>query len=249
MDCCNLRVWDRKILHGLQSYDTANGMDCCNLLFLLLRSSSFVTIPRTVWTVATSRFALSAARRMRYDTANGMDCCNFKVSAPLTACADSYDTANGMDCCNAQYGQQLRADHSSYDTANGMDCCNSRKYGAYRLHDGVTIPRTVWTVATCSVHFLPKRFSNCYDTANGMDCCNGMYGGAKRPVDFVTIPRTVWTVATLKHEFHTYDVSLLRYRERYGLLQHDWMNVKSETMAVTIPRTVWTVATGCHWCV
>ena len=35
----------------------------------------------------------------------------------------------------------------------------------------VTIPRTVWTVATFQT--IPiQTLQGCYDTANGMDCCN-----------------------------------------------------------------------------
>ena len=51
MDCCNL---DREAeIERLRRYDTANGMDCCNRLQRTRSRSLIVTIPRTVWTVAT----------------------------------------------------------------------------------------------------------------------------------------------------------------------------------------------------
>ena len=132
-----------------------------------------VTIPRTVWTVATW---------MR------------RRSPPSSK---SYDTANGMDCCNDRCLAEGNREHRSYDTANGMDCCNSDRPALNSSLSRVTIPRTVWTVATAMKEMI-------------QEAING-----------VTIPRTVWTVATLEDSSIRMGESKLRYRERYGLLQLD----------------------------
>ena len=99
-----------------------------------------------------------------------------------------------------------------------MDCCNISIMLSMIPMEMVTIPRTVWTVAT-SVCSTVGDCAWSYDTANGMDCCNFKVHDYWSFIDNVTIPRTVWTVATL------------------------WKEVEKLSLEVTIPRTVWTVAT------
>ena len=128
-------------------------MDCCNIAsFLNLEQMKIVTIPRTVWTVATAN-NLAKGRRvgLRYRERYGLLQLPFSMSCPSSQC---YDTANGMDCCNSISSELQYAPTACYDTANGMDCCNNNLL--YRLITG-----------------------GGYDTANGMDCCNS--GASEAP--------------------------------------------------------------------
>ena len=75
MDCCNDKS-TTETAQDVPRYDTANGMDCCNNQIYEQDPDGKVTIPRTVWTVATSPEAIQESLAYCYDTANGMDCCN-----------------------------------------------------------------------------------------------------------------------------------------------------------------------------
>ena len=177
-----------------------------------------VTIPRTVWTVATLARSVSVGNGMtlRYRERYGL----------LQPC-DGWTVDVGTEWLRyrERYGLLQRGQwydwigEPSYDTANGMDCCNP-------------IPKSGQAKA-----------ARCYDTANGMDCCNTECSPGRKRLHVVTIPRTVWTVATPRRAARLQDMTTLRYRERYGLLQQQQAPRTRRDFDVTIPRTVWTVAT------
>ena len=136
-----------------ESFNTARGKHCCNLIrFLLsLQLCKLVSIPQAVSTVATIRVCLKDIKKYqqvsipqavstvatlrnhlydylvhRFNTASGKHCCNLKISHVCCASILSFNTASGKHCCNhLMVAKALkRSAISSFNTASGKHCCN-----------------------------------------------------------------------------------------------------------------------------
>ena len=99
MDCCNLG-WLASQADMLASYDTANGMDCCNMGAADVEVIASALRYRERYGLLQLVCSRGFRQWAGYDTANGMDCCNFSKCITRFSQFLRYDTANGMDCCN-----------------------------------------------------------------------------------------------------------------------------------------------------
>ena len=141
-------------------------------------STSVVSIPQAVSTVATNVTSLEEGVVAGFNTASGKHCCNWSINAelPLMLLYTGFNTASGKHCCNFNYIKELTIEFESFNTASGKHCCN-------RIQ---------------SIRISATSTSSSFNTASGKHCCNDFKNFYSTVLFEVSIPQAVSTVATLQ---------------------------------------------------